>query len=51
MRDYIIMADAACELAEAFSEEYEIKIAAVDTLKETLAKYHGKEKKVAPAKK
>ena len=26
MRDYIIMADAACELAEAVSEEYEIKI-------------------------
>lgn len=36
---------------EITQEEYEIKIAAVDTLKETLAKYHGKEKKVAPAKK
>lgn len=32
-------------------EEYEIKISAVNTLKETLIKYHNKEKKVAPSKK
>lgn len=36
---------------EITSEEYEIKISAVNTLKETLVKYHNKVKKVAPTKK
>ena len=36
---------------EITSEEYEIKISAVNTLKETLVKYHNKVKKVAPLKK
>jgi hypothetical protein len=36
---------------EITPEEYEIKISAVNTLKETLVKYHNKVKKVAPSKK
>ena len=36
---------------EITSEEYEIKISAVNTLKETLVKYHNKVKKVVPSKK
>ena len=35
---------------EITSEEYEIKISAVNTLKETLVKYHNKVKKVAPSR-
>ena len=36
---------------EITSEEYEVKISAVNTLRETLVKYHNKVKKVAPPKK
>lgn len=36
---------------EITEEEYEIKISAIDTLKEMLVKYHNKVKKVAPNKK
>jgi hypothetical protein len=40
-----------CRRGEITQEEYEIKITAVNTLKETIVKYHNKVKKVAPLKK